>query len=226
MSDHELPPSRKARASGAAPAIALPPELTLLPLLNVVIYPLTVMPLAISQEASVQLVDAAIAEHRMLGMVALRGASRPERLAAGDLQRVGTAAVVHRMVRLHDNTLRVAVEGVARFDAIELLQDDPPVARVRALPDAPLDRTARAEARALAEAAQRLARRLPAQSALVLEELLAEEDPLRLSFLAAARLLQRGSLADRQAALETPSTAERLALLRRVIERDIEALDR
>ncbi|HWQ11182.1 MAG TPA: LON peptidase substrate-binding domain-containing protein, partial [Roseiflexaceae bacterium] len=120
----------------------------LLPLLNTVIYPLTVTPLAIGQEAAVRLVDEAIAEGRMVGMVALRGPQRPERLAPEDIFAVGTAAVVHRMVRLHDNTLRVAAEGVARFQ-VERLTAAGPAARalVRPLLDAPLDQAAHAEAR-------------------------------------------------------------------------------
>lgn len=226
MSEHELPPpGPRAQPASRDLRSTLPAEIAILPLLNVVIYPLTVTPLAISQAPAVRLVDDAIANQRMLGMVALAGPARPERLTADDIFRVGTAAVVHRMVRLHDNTLRVAVEGVVRFEVLELLSAEPGVARIRPLTDGPLERAARAEARALERALRALARRLPAQGAQVIEELAAEADPQRLSFLAAARLLTRGSLADRQEALEITSIAERLARLRRVVERDLAALE-
>jgi ATP-dependent Lon protease len=219
------PPDRSRRRTEPA-RVALPTEVTLLPLLNVVIYPQTVTPLAIGQEVAVRLVDAAIAEQRLLGLVALHGATRPERIAPGDFFAIGTASIVHRMVRLHDNTLRVAVEGVARFEVLELLAREPAlVARVQPLPDEPLDRTARTEARALVAAARALGRRLPAQGAAVFEELVNESDPQRLSFLAAARLLARGTLAERQHALELTRAAERLALLRQFLERDLAALD-
>lgn len=222
MSEHERSPQ-----SASPPAPALPPlprDLVLLPLLNTVIYPLTVTPLAIGQEAAVRLVDEAIAEGRMVGMVALRGPQRPERLAPEDIFAVGTAAVVHRMVRLHDNTLRVAAEGVARFQ-VERLTAAGPAARalVRPLLDAPLDQAAHAEARALAAAARALARKLPAHGAALLEELAAEEDPLRLSYLAAARLLPRATLAERQELLELTRPAERIAKLRAALERDLAA---
>lgn len=230
MSEHERTPPEGTAPHLASPAgrrSTLAPDLTLLPLLNIVIYPLTVTPLAIGQEASVRLVDDAIAEGRLIGMVALTGSHRPEHLSPADLFQIGTAAVIHRMVRLHDNTLRVAVEGVERFQVQEVLETEPLVrARVRPLPDEPLDRGARAEARALAAAAAALARRLPSQGVALLQELSAEQDPQRLSYLAAARLLPRSSLAERQAILELANTAQRLARLRAVLERDLAALER
>jgi ATP-dependent Lon protease len=226
VSEPELPPPDRSRGRASPATAVLPAELTLLPLLNVVIYPLTITPLAIGQETAVRIVDAAIAEQRLLGLVALNGAARPARLTPADFFSIGTASVVHRMVRLHDNTLRVAVEGVARFEVLEVLNTEPAVvARIRPLPDEPPDRAARNEARALVAAAQALARRLPARGAPVLEELSAETDPQRLSFLAAARLLARGTLAERQHALELTRATERLALLRQMIERDLAALD-
>jgi hypothetical protein len=70
-----------------------------------------------------------------------------------------------------------------------------------------------------------LARRLPAQGAALLEELAREPDVLRLSYLAAARLLPRASLAERQELLELTRPAERLARLRAALERDLAALE-
>ncbi|MEN9935841.1 MAG: hypothetical protein RLZZ387_2420 [Chloroflexota bacterium] len=226
MSEHTPPLPEGTTTPAAHPSGGFPREIVLLPLLNVVIYPLTVTPLAISQEASVRLVDEAIAAHRMIGMVALRGAKRPDQVTPDDCYEVGTAAVLHRMVRLHDNTLRVAVEGVGRFQVEEVLEAEPAlVARIRPLEDQPVDRAARAEARLLTAAAAALARRLPTQGAPVLEELAAEQDILRLSFLGAARLLMRSDLAERQGALELTRPAERLTLLRTIVERDLAALE-
>ncbi|MFO7169219.1 MAG: LON peptidase substrate-binding domain-containing protein [Chloroflexota bacterium] len=203
----------------------LPDELTLLPLLNMVIYPLTVTPLAVGQEWAVRLIDETIAAGGMLGMVALTGTRRPERLTPQDFFHIGTAAAVHRMVRLHDNTLRVAVEGIARFEVVEVLQTEPRVvARVRPLPDEAPNPREREEARALVATAEALARRLPAQGATLLEELAAEADPARLSYLAAARLLPRSGLDERQQMLALTRTAERLERMRRILERDLAAL--
>jgi ATP-dependent Lon protease len=224
VSEHETTPPHTA-SQPAPTAPALPRDLVLLPLLNTVIYPLTVTPLAIGQETAVRLVDEAISDGRMVGMVALRGSQRPERLAAEDIFTVGTAAVVHRMVRLHDNTLRVAVEGVTRFAVEHLITSEPPHASVRPLAEPAPDRAARAEARALAAAAAALARRLPAQGAALLTELANEPDPLRLSYLAAARLLLRASLAERQELLELARPTERLARLRAALERDLATLE-
>ncbi len=93
-------------------------QIEVLPLLQVVIFPATVTPLAIGRPESIALVDRAIDERRPLGMLTLRDpAARPAHPAGSDLYAVGTLAAVHRMVRLHDGSLRVAVEGIERFAA-------------------------------------------------------------------------------------------------------------
>ena len=114
-----------------------PQELAILPLFNVVIYPLTVIPLAVGQEQSIRLIDEAMVDQRMIGLVTLRNEQeRPENITAEDFYQVGTAALVHRLLRLPDNTLRVAVQGIERFQIEEVIQTEPYIrARVRPLPD-------------------------------------------------------------------------------------------
>src|SRR5215831_16387100 len=47
----------------------IPEELAILPLFNTVIYPLTVIPLAVGQEQSIRLIDEAMVDQRMVGLV-------------------------------------------------------------------------------------------------------------------------------------------------------------
>src|SRR6266536_3659471 len=86
---------------GQAPAV--PEELAILPLFNVVIYPLTVIPLGVGQEQSIQLIDEAVLGERMIGLVTLKSEQeRPEHITPADFYEIGTAALVHRLLRLPD----------------------------------------------------------------------------------------------------------------------------
>ena len=123
--------------SGEPNAADIPREMAILPLFNVVIYPLTVIPLAVGQEQSIKLIDEAVLGERMIGLVTLTDEQqRPEHVTPDDFYKVGTAALVHRLLRLPDNTLRVAVQGVERIEIEEITQTEPYFrARVRVVPD-------------------------------------------------------------------------------------------
>jgi ATP-dependent Lon protease len=115
----------------------IPTEIAILPLFNVVIYPQTVIPLAVGQEQSIKLIDDAMVDERIIGLVTLKNEDeRPENITTEDFFQIGTAALVHRLLRLPDNTLRVAVQGIERIAIEEIVQTEPYFrARVRVLPD-------------------------------------------------------------------------------------------
>ncbi len=98
MSENEEHPAieltQQNELKGQAPAV--PEELAILPLFNVVIYPLTVIPLGVGQEQSIQLIDEAVLGERMIGLVTLKSEQeRPEHITAEDYYQIGTAAVDH-----------------------------------------------------------------------------------------------------------------------------------
>ena len=94
--------------------------LPILPLRESVVFPSSMTPLAIGQERSIRLVDEAVANDLTIALVTARS---PEEEAEGaeDLYEVGTSAVVHKMIRVPDGTLRVLVQGLerVRLDSIE-----------------------------------------------------------------------------------------------------------
>jgi ATP-dependent Lon protease len=199
---------------------AIPGELPVLPLLGTVVYPMTVVPLAVAQGASIRLVDAALAGD---GLVALAA-----RDPGGDeFFTVGTVARVHRLLRLPDGTLRIAAEGLERCEIGPVLERSPFLrARVALLPDsgeaeAPLELLAE-----VAEGAEALLEAVPGGAAELRGQIRGEQDPRRLSFLAAQAILFRCSLAERQSFLTLSGTAERLALLASVAARELQALRR
>ncbi|MGH2998814.1 MAG: LON peptidase substrate-binding domain-containing protein, partial [Gaiellaceae bacterium] len=102
----------------------LPPALPVLPLKDTVVFPASMAPLAIGQDRSIALVDDVLAGDRLLALVAVDN-DVAETPGWDDVYRVGTAAIVHKMIRVPDGTLRVLVQGLRRVRIEREVQDDP-----------------------------------------------------------------------------------------------------
>ena len=94
--------------------VAIPRELAVLPLRDTVVFPESMTPLAIGQERSIKLVDDVVGGDRMLALLTTRD-SENEQPGFTDLYEVGTAAVIHKMIRVPDGTLRILVQGLRRI---------------------------------------------------------------------------------------------------------------
>lgn len=188
-------------------------ELDILPLLGTVAYPYAVTPLAVAQPAALRLLAGNGGAPRRLGVVALRdSARRPATPSLDDCYDIGVLALVHRLLRLPDGTLRVAVEGLERMALIEPLPGPELRARVRLLPDQPATVPPADLARLRGHVAG-LAGRLPGLSPELAAELALEDDPRRLAFLLAGPAMARAPLAERQALLELDDPIARLSLV-------------
>ena len=114
-----------------AQALVLP----VLPLKDTVVFPEAVTPLAVGQERSVKLIDDILAGERQLALVTVRNEDADPPLF-DDLYEIGTAAVIHKMIKVPDGTLRILVQGTDRVRLVEPVGDDPYlVARFEPLPD-------------------------------------------------------------------------------------------
>jgi ATP-dependent Lon protease len=102
----------------------LPATLPVLPLKETVVFPESMTPLAIGQERSIRLIDDVVGGDRLLALVTVRD-ENAESPGWGDLYQVGTAAVVHKMIRVPDGTLRVLVQGIRRVRLERRVSDDP-----------------------------------------------------------------------------------------------------
>ena len=115
---------------------ALPDTLPVLPLRDLVVYPLAVVPIAVGQERTLRLVDDVMRGDRLLVLVAQRD---PEVDAPGptDLYETGTVATIRQLLRGRDGSVRLAVQGLQRVRVGEYTATDPYlVARIRPAPDA------------------------------------------------------------------------------------------
>ena len=113
----------------------LPAVLPVLPLKETVVFPASMTPLAIGQERSIRLIDDVVDGDRLLALVTVRSedVETPE---WDDLYEIGTAALVHKMIRVPDGTLRVLVQGLRRVRIERRIHDEPYLlAELTELPD-------------------------------------------------------------------------------------------
>src|SRR3954468_22097242 len=95
------------------PQLQIPAQLPLLPLRDIVIYPYMIVPLFVSREKSIRAVDQALGEHRMILLACQKDLDKEEP-KQDDLYKVGTVAVIMRMLKLPDGRIRILVQGVSR----------------------------------------------------------------------------------------------------------------
>src|SRR5437764_596933 len=113
----------------------LPATLPVLPLKETVVFPESMTPLAIGQERSIQLIDDVVGGDRLLVLVTVRD-TEADVPTFDDLYEVGTAAIVHKMIRVPDGTLRILVQGLRRVRLERRVLEEPYlVAEFLELPD-------------------------------------------------------------------------------------------
>jgi ATP-dependent Lon protease len=102
----------------------IPDALPVLPLRDIVIFPFMIVPLYVSRDRSVKAVDSALSDNRMICLVAQREQDR-ENPGVDELHRMGTVAVIMRMLKLPDGRIRVLVQGMNRAQVDGFSQTDP-----------------------------------------------------------------------------------------------------
>ena len=204
----------------------IPDVLAILPLRGTVIFPQAVMPLAVGRPASVRLIQEALQGSRIIGAVMQRDPSEDAPRAQG-LHTIGTATVIEKVLKQPDGTLRLVVQGLARFRITDVVQETPFLrARIQRLPDeAP---SATLEVEALARTASGLFQKVVALSPTLPDELAnvlgAAEGPGALADLIAGSLPTLPT-ALRQELLETMGVPERLQRLVAALTKEAEVLE-
>src|ERR1700757_4968241 len=104
--------------------LPIPDILPVLPLKDVVVFPFIILPLSVSREKSINAVDAALAEQRIIMLVAQRDAQN-ETPRPPELFTVGTVAAIMRMLKLPDGRIRLLVQGLSRARIDSFLAEEP-----------------------------------------------------------------------------------------------------
>ncbi|HJV64967.1 MAG TPA: endopeptidase La [Geomonas sp.] len=95
-----------------------PERFPLFPLRDIVIFPHMVVPLFVGREKSVQALEAAMAEHDKLILLATQKNAKTEDPAADDIYTVGTVCHIIQLLKLPDGTVKVLVEGKRRASVV------------------------------------------------------------------------------------------------------------
>src|SRR5437867_194914 len=205
--------------------VKVPKTLPVLPLRDMVVYPFIISPLSIARETSIKAVDIALSENRMVLLLAQRDKEKDD-VGGTDLHRLGTVAVIMRMLKLPDNRIRVLVQGVCRAKVDEYMGGRPYlVARIERVVEPPIE-AGSIEREALMRGAKKalersssLGKTIPSEVMVIANNL---EDPGRLADLLASNLELK--VEDAQVVLETIDPIERLRRVSQLLKREIDLL--
>ena len=204
--------------------IHVPEEASFLTMREVVVFPGMVVPLVVSGESSVKLVDDVTIGDKLLGVAAQRD-SEVESPQPEDLFGVGTLAIVLKMLRIPDGTLRILIQGIARVRLDEFVQTEPYFrAKITELHEV-TETNVQVEALTKNIAAQfqrvvSLAQHLPDELQVAAMNI---DDAARLADFACANL--RSSTQEKQEVLETLGVRERLEKVTQLVNKELEVLE-
>ena len=196
----------------------IPGVLGLVPMTDLVAFPYTMFPMVVSEKPILDLVDEALAGDKIIGLFGVRPDTESE------LARVGTAAIIHKMLRFPDGGMRLLVQAVVRVRLVETVQETPFLkGRVEVL-TAEQPETRRSEA--LRRNALELFQKMVDATSTLSDELkvvaLNIEDPGRFVDFLGANL--NIDLSDKQALLEEEDPEKRLERVTAFMVRELDIL--
>jgi len=224
--------SKNNKIEAKVPAVSTDPEfrndaadartLPLLPVRDTVLFPHAVLPLTVGRESSVQLINS-LGEDKTIIVVAQREA-RVDSPQPTDLYAVGSLAVVHKVVRMPNQSLFVFAEGLERVKVTEYTQLTPfMLASVESIPEIAAPQNAQIEA--LQRNVLTLFQQIVAGSPTLSDELSTvaaniEDAGRMVDFIASS--LPSLSTRDKQDVLETPDVQARLDKINQHLAKELE----
>jgi ATP-dependent Lon protease len=203
----------------------IPDSLPVLPLRDIVIFPFMIVPLYVSRDRSVKAVDSALSDNRMICLVAQKDQEQ-ENPGVEELHRMGTVAVIMRMLKLPDGRIRVLVQGMNRAQVDGFSQNDPfMLARLTPVEEEGWDEESlelqalRRNVKEALEKSVNLGKSISPEVMVIAANL---EDPGRLADLAVSNLDLK--VIDAQEILETIDPIERLKKVHELIAKELEVL--
>jgi len=204
--------------------IALPPEVAILPVRNMVIYPGTVLPLQIGRDKSRRLLSSVLPNQKVIVTVCQKN-PQVEDPGPDDLYNVGSAVVVLKLLKMEDENQSVIVHGRVRVMIDGYVKTEPYlVARVHALRDVV---EAGTEMDALVMNARNAARKviqlspnIPEEAVVILNNI--EQPGMLADFLASNLPID---IAAKQKLLEDLSVVNRLRIIAVELQKQLEVLE-
>ena len=205
-------------------SMIIPDQLPILPLRGMVVYPETAVPLTVGQLRSIKLVDEVSVGERMVGLIASKN-PEIDNPQPDNLYEIGTVAIIHRLFRAPDNTIRLLVQGVSRFKIDSYTQTEPYLkASIKLIPEEveegieieAISRNARDQFEQIAELVPSIPKELVASISIL-------QEPLQTVYTIANFL--RMELAEAQEILEINSASDKLKKLIGILAKEKEVLE-
>jgi ATP-dependent Lon protease len=204
---------------------SLPETLPLLPIRDIVVFPYMVLPLFVSREKSIKSLEEALSKDRLIFLITQKNLSE-EDPSMEDLYRVGTVALVMRMLKLPDGKTKILVQGLSKATIKETLQTTPYyLVRVENIKD-PFITEITLETEALMRNIREQLERIVSYGKLLSPDLMfileSVDDPGRLADLVASNLDLIVEKA--QEVLEILDPVERLKVLNEILGKEVQVL--
>jgi len=199
-------------------------ELPILPVRDTVLFPNAILPLTVGRDSSLKLINDLKEEEKFIGVVAQRD-PRVDNPQPVDLYQIGTAAYVHKIIKLPSQSLFIFVEGLQRIAVQEVIQTEPYLhAKVKQLYDiAPAEKEPDFDAlvRSVTSLFQQVVQLSPTLSDDLQMVVMNIDDPSRLTDFIAANLPSLSST-EKQELLESLDLRSRLERINRQLAREVE----
>jgi ATP-dependent Lon protease len=211
-------PARLSKSTHATEIIGI------LPLQDAVLFPNTVIPLAVVKKPGIVLVEEALREGKQIGLVALKDKEIDDP-GPDDVRRVGTIGLIQKMLKVPDGTLRCIVAGSSVFRIEDFTQTQPYLAAlVTELPDDVIvSEELTAMHRNLSGLFTKLLGFLPQAPREMEMEVNNITDANLLTYFIASTM--RLETADRQALLEERNAAKRMRKLTMFLTKELEVVE-
>jgi ATP-dependent Lon protease len=116
----------------------IPEVIPILPLHNVLLFPKMMIPLEVVGNKTSLLIDEAMVKDRLIGLIITKKDSdiQIDKYKLEDFHQMGTCAVILRMAKTSENHAQLLLQGVNRFQILELIDDKPYLqARIKVIED-------------------------------------------------------------------------------------------
>lgn len=202
-----------------------PDELPILPLRNTVLFPGVVIPITVGRDKSIKLIKDAYQGNKTLGVVSQKN-DNIEDPKESDLNKIGTVALILKMLRMPDGNTTVIIQGKKRFKIKEVTQSEPYL-RATIEPYNQVEKPSGKNFNALVSSIKDLASQIieqspniPTEATFAIKNI--ESPTFLINFIASN---MKGSVAEKQQLLEIPELNERANKLLEHLSKELQLLE-
>lgn len=196
--------------------------LALLPLRNTVLFPGVVLPITVGRDKSIQAVNEAYKDKKLIGVVAQKD-SNVEDPGIIDIEDIGTVAKIVKLIKMPDGGTTVIIQGIKRMRITSIVSDEPffkATIDILKEEETPGDENFEAQAGSIKDLASQiiqLSPNIPSEAAIILKNI---ESPSFLIHFVSNNL--NADIVEKQKLLETENIKKRAELLLTLLQKELQ----